>query len=128
MDGPRTECGHTGGHTGADANVCLLGIRRGTLARVKYVDWDDEMNSRLKDKRGIGSEDVAFHIEHGDLIDILEHRNPDRYRGLRIFVIKWEDSVCLVPFVEDEHTVFLKTIIPHRTAAKPYQQRESARR
>jgi hypothetical protein len=28
--------------------------------------------------------------------------------------------VYLVPFVEDEHTVFLKTIIPSRKATKQY--------
>ena len=30
----------------------------------------------------------------------------------RIFVVRREDYVCLVPFVEDEHTVFLKPIMP----------------
>jgi hypothetical protein len=31
----------------------------------------------------------------------------------------------LVPFVEDEHTVFLKTIIPSRKATKQYLGEES---
>jgi hypothetical protein len=31
--------------------------------------------------------------------------------GQRIFIVRREGYVCLVPFVEDEHTVFLKTII-----------------
>ena len=56
----------------------------------------------------------AFHIERGDLLDILEHPNPERDGGKRIFVVRREDDVNLVPFVEDEHTVFLKTIIPSR--------------
>lgn len=30
-DGPRTEFGHTGGHTRADANACLVGTRCATL-------------------------------------------------------------------------------------------------
>lgn len=38
----------------------------------------------------------------------------DRYAGQRIFVVRREGYVCLVPFVEDEHIVFLKTIIPSR--------------
>ena len=33
--------------------------------------------------------------------------------------------VYLVPFVEDEHTVFLKTIIPSRKATKQYLGEES---
>ncbi|MFL5639369.1 MAG: toxin [Gemmatimonadaceae bacterium] len=68
----------------------------------------------------MGFEDVVFHIERGDLLDILEHANPDRYAGQRILVVQREDYVYLVPFVEDEHTVFLKTIIPSRKATKEY--------
>jgi hypothetical protein len=75
--------------------------------------------------RGIGFEDVVFHIERGDLLDILEHPNPARYGGQRIFVVQREDYVYLVPFVEDEHTVFLKTIIPSRKATKQYLGEES---
>jgi predicted DNA binding CopG/RHH family protein len=81
---------------------------------VKYFDWDDAKNAKLRAKRGIGFEDIVFHIERGDLLDILEHPNADRYAGQRVFVVRREEYVYLVPFVEDEHTVFLKTIIPSR--------------
>ena len=81
---------------------------------VKYFDWDDAKNAKLRAERGIGFEDVVFHIERGDLLDILEHPDPDRYAGQRIFVVQREDYVYLVPFVEEEYTVFLKTIIPSR--------------
>jgi uncharacterized DUF497 family protein len=87
---------------------------------VKYFDWDDAKNAKLRAERGIGFEDVVFHIERGDLLDILEHPNPERYAGQRIFVVRREDDVYLVPFVEDERTVFLKTIIPSRKATRRY--------
>ncbi len=101
---------------------------------MKYFDWDDAKNAKLRADRGIGFEDIVFHIERGDLLDILEHPNPDRYAGQRIFVVRREDYVYLVPFVEDEHTVLhpsapspragdpavLKTIIPSRKATKQY--------
>ena len=90
---------------------------------VKYFAWDDAKNAKLKADRDIGFEDVVFHIERGDLLDILEH--PDRYAGQRIFVVQREDHVYLVPFVEDEHSVFLKTIIPSRKATKQYLGEES---
>ena len=80
----------------------------------------DAKNAELKAGRGIGFENVVFHIERGDLLDILEHTNPDRDAGQRTFVVRREDYVYLVPFVEDEHTVFLKTIIPSRKATKEY--------
>jgi hypothetical protein len=42
----------------------------------------------------------VFHIERGDLFDILEHPNPDRDAGQRIFVVRRGDYVVyLVPFV-----------------------------
>ena len=92
---------------------------------MKYFDWDDAKNAKLRAERGIGFEDVVFHIERGDLLDILEHPNPDRYAGQRIFVVRREGYVYLVPFVEDEHSVFLKTIIPSRKATKQYLGEES---
>ena len=91
---------------------------------VKHFDWDDAKNAKLRAEHGIGFEDVVFH-ERGDLLDILEHPNPDRYAGQRIFVVRREDYVYLVPFVDDEHTVFLKTIIPSRKATKEYLGEES---
>jgi hypothetical protein len=39
--------------------------------------------------------------------------------------VRREDYVYLVPFVEDEQTVFLKTIIPSRKATKQYLGEES---
>ena len=72
---------------------------------------NDAKNAKLKADRGIGFEDVVFHIERGHLLDILEHPNPDRYAGQRIFVVRREEYVYLVPFVggrahglpEDDH-------------------------
>ena len=92
---------------------------------VKYFDWDDAKNAKLRTERGIGFEDVVFHIERGDLLDILEHPNPSRYAGQRIFVVQRENYLYLVSLVEDEHTIFLKTIIPSRKATKQYLGEES---
>ena len=103
-----------------DANVCLMGTRRAILSSVRFFDWDDAKNAKLKADRGIGFEEVVFHVERGDLLETLEHPTPERYPGQRIFVVRRDAYVYLVPFVEDEHTVFLKTIIPSRKATKQY--------
>ena len=51
---------------------------------VKYFDWDDAKNAKLRAERGIGFEDVVFHIERGDLLDILEHpRRPRSSTSVR---------------------------------------------
>jgi len=94
---------------------------------VKAFDWDDAKNERLKVERGVGFEEVVFHIERGDVLDILEHPDQERYGGQRIFVVQRNDYVYLVPFVEDEKLVFLKTIIPSRKATKKYLGKEPGR-
>ena len=45
---------------------------------VKYFDWDDAKNAKPRAERGIGFEEIVYHIERGDLLDILEHPNPER--------------------------------------------------
>ena len=105
--------------------ICLTSrstrIRRVSNHVIEFgVVRDDAKNAKLRAGRGIGFEDMVFHIERGDMLEILQHPNPDRYAGQRIFVVRREDYVYLVPFVEDEETVFLKTIIPSRKATKQY--------
>ena len=87
---------------------------------MKYFTWDDAKNEKLKADRGVGFAEIVFHIERGDLLDTVEHPNQTRYGGQRIFVVKVDDYVYLVPFVEDDTSVFLKTIIPSRKATKRY--------
>jgi hypothetical protein len=46
------------------------------------------------------------------------------YGGQRIFVVQRDDYVYLVPFVEDDKLIALKTIIPSRKATKRYLEKE----
>jgi len=48
------------------------------------------------------------------LLDTIEHPNQRQYLGQRIFIVNVEGYACLVPFVEDDERIFLKTIIPSR--------------
>ena len=91
---------------------------------VKYFTWDNEKNEKLKRERGISFEEIVFHIERGDILDILEHPNQERYRGQRIFVMKIEGYAYLVPYIESEQEVILKTIIPSRKATRRYLSKE----
>jgi uncharacterized DUF497 family protein len=87
---------------------------------VKHFSWNAEKNNLLKRERGLSFEAVVFHIERGDVLDILEHPNHDRYPGPRIFIVEINGYAHLLPFVEEEHEVFLKTIIPSRKATNFY--------
>jgi hypothetical protein len=74
----------------------------------------------LKAERLICFEDIVLCIEMGFLLDILEHPNQEKYKGQRIFVVQVDDYAYLIPFVENEVEIFLKTIIPSRKATKKY--------
>jgi uncharacterized DUF497 family protein len=87
---------------------------------MKYFSWNSDKNDLLKKEREVSFEDVVLAIEQGGLLDILEHPNPDAYPGQRLFVVQIGEYAYLVPYVEDEHEVFLKTIIPSRKATKTY--------
>jgi uncharacterized DUF497 family protein len=83
-------------------------------------DWDDEKSRFLEMTRGVGFEDVVFHIGNGDVLDIIQHPNRDRYPDQKILVLDIDGYVFLVPYVKEKGTRFLKTIIPSRKATKEY--------
>ena len=91
---------------------------------MKYFTWDNEKNEKLKKERGISFEEIVFHIQQGDILDILEHPNQARYKGQRIFIMKIEDYVYLVPYQESDLEVILKTIIPSRKFTRRYLNKE----
>jgi len=82
--------------------------------------WDTKKNEKLKAERDISFEDVLYYIERGNLLDIVEHPNQTRYQGQKIFVVAVKDYVYLVPFIEGEKEIVLKSIIPSRKATKHY--------
>jgi uncharacterized DUF497 family protein len=87
---------------------------------MKYFDWDEAKNDILKKERNISFEIIVIQIVVGKLLDVLEHPNQKKYKNQKLFVVEYEGYVYLVPFVEDEEKIFLKTIIPSRKATKKY--------
>nr|WP_304956667.1 BrnT family toxin [endosymbiont of Lamellibrachia barhami] len=79
-----------------------------------------EKNDLLKEERGVSFEEVVLHIQLGNEVDIYDHPNQGRYPGQKISVVVIEGYAYLVPFVENEDEIFLKTIIPSRKATKQY--------
>jgi hypothetical protein len=51
---------------------------------------------------------------------VIEHPNQEKYPSQRIFIIEISQYVYLVPFVESDEEIFLKTIIPSRKLKKKY--------
>lgn len=87
---------------------------------MKFYDWDPAKNEKLKKERDISFEDIIFHILNGNEVDLFEHPNQEKYPGQMVSVVLVDGYAYLVPFVESETTIFLKTIIPSRKATKQY--------
>ena len=87
---------------------------------MKYFDWNNKKNEKLKAEREICFEDVLIIIEEGKILDIVEHKNKKRYPNQKMFIININSYAYLIPFVEDKYKIFLKTIIPSRKATKKY--------
>jgi predicted DNA binding CopG/RHH family protein len=81
---------------------------------VKPYRWNHDKNAELKRDRGIGFEDIVLAIEAGGLLDVVRHPNPQRYPRQQMLVVALDGYVHLVPPVEEDDYVFLKTVIPSR--------------
>lgn len=87
---------------------------------MKPLSWSAEKDNWLRAYRGVAFEDVASHIQVGDVLANLPHPNPARYPDQRVFVIRIRDYVYLVPYVESEEGIFLKTMFPSRKATRQH--------
>ena len=87
---------------------------------MRYFVWNSEKNAQLIRERGISFERVIFHIERDEILDVVKHPNPSKYPNQRMFILDIGNYAYLVPFVETETEIFLKTIIPSRKATRKY--------
>ena len=87
---------------------------------MKYFDWNADKNEILKKTRGVSFEQVELAIALGDLIDRVKHPNQTKYPNQKVFLVKIEDYIYSVPYIEDDEKIFLKTIIPNSKATKKY--------
>ena len=87
---------------------------------MKHYAWNREKNDLLMKERGISFERIVHIIENRGVIDVITHPNQSKYPNQRMFIVNLNNYVCLVPFVENEEEIFLKTIIPSRKATKRY--------
>jgi uncharacterized DUF497 family protein len=90
------------------------------MGNMKPVNWSTEKNIRLKAERNVSFEEVLSAMSHGGILDVQDHPNTDQYPNQRMLVVRIRGYAYLVPFVETESEVFLKTIIPSRKATRNY--------
>jgi uncharacterized DUF497 family protein len=93
------------------------------MKSTKSYNWSADKNQLLLEERGISFERIVFEISIGNEVAVVMHPNQEKYPGQMISVVRVDDYVYLVPFVETESEIFLKTIIPSRKAARQYRSK-----
>ncbi|WP_422448555.1 MULTISPECIES: hypothetical protein [unclassified Endozoicomonas] len=87
---------------------------------MKCFNWNPDKNQQLISQRDKSFEEIIFHIQSGDLLDDITHPNTVDYPHQRVFVVNVQGYVWLVPYVENEKEIFLKTLIPSRKFTRDY--------
>lgn len=87
---------------------------------MKYFDWNKEKNQKLKIERGVTFQEAVIAIQEGNLLTTVTHTNLKKYKNQKIYIVTIKEYVYLIPFVEDEEKIFLKTIYPSRKYTKKY--------
>jgi uncharacterized DUF497 family protein len=87
---------------------------------MKPFRWNADKNEKLKAERGVSFETMVVAVGAGGLLDVLAHPDQGTYPRQRVLVVAADDYVYLVPYVEEDDCLFLKTLIPSRKATRDY--------
>ena len=86
----------------------------------KPFRWDPNKNEQLIQERGVSFEQITIAVENGDLLQIVQHPNVEKYPRQKIMIVGIDGYAFLIPFVEEIDYLFLKTIIPSRKATRDF--------
>jgi hypothetical protein len=79
--------------------------------------WSEEKNKILKENRGISFEEIIVAIQNDGLLEIIP--NPSKnHKDQECFIVGINGYAYIVPYVEDESGIFLKTIYQSRKYKK----------
>ncbi len=84
---------------------------------MKLINWSIDKNKILKETRGISFEEIVLMIESGQIIGIEENPN---YSNQKMYILNSNNYAIVVPYVENEHEIYLKTAFPSRKYTKKY--------
>ena len=86
----------------------------------KPFRWDADKTEQLIQERGVSFEQITIAVENGDLLQIVQHPNVEKYPRQKIMIVGIDGYAFLIPFVEEIDYLFLKTIIPSRKATRDF--------
>ena len=85
---------------------------------MQTFEWDKDKSRSLTAGRGISFEVIVSQIEQGCILAIVSGQG--KYSHQKQYILAVNHYVYIVPFVENEERIFLKTIIPSRKLTKQY--------
>ena len=88
------------------------------------IEWSEEKNRILLQERGVSFEMVVEKIADKKILSDSAYPNSEKYPHQRIFIVVVDGYCYVVPYVQDETKIFLKTIYPGRAATKKYLRKE----
>jgi uncharacterized DUF497 family protein len=91
---------------------------------MKVFRWDNEKNEWLKKNRRVSFEQVVIFMEREEVLETIEHPSQDKYPNQKIAIVKIGDYAYLVPYMQENDEIFLKTIIPSRKATNKYVRKQ----
>ena len=87
---------------------------------MKPIRWNAEKSLSLKAQRGVSFEEIVAATSQGGLLKVMEHPNRARYEHQKMLVVRIREYAYLVPYVESDNEIFLKSIIPSRKATRNF--------
>lgn len=88
---------------------------------MKRIEWDESKNRQLQTERGLSFEAIIVAIEQGKLIDVVPNPSSN-HANQNVLVVEIDNYVVLVPFVEDEEKIFLKTAFKSRKVMRNHRR------
>ena len=82
---------------------------------MKAIRWGILKSERLKRIRGVSFEEIL----KGRLVAVKEH--PKRQEQ-KIMLFEFKGYIWVVPFIETDKEIFLKTLFPSRKFTKQYKE------
>ncbi len=82
---------------------------------MKKTRWNPLKSERLKKTRGVSFEEIIKG-------EIINKENHPIHKHQKIMLINYKGYIWLVPYVETETEIFLKTLYPSRKYTKIYRK------
>lgn len=84
------------------------------------IAFDTKKNLFIRKIRGVSFEQIQKAVREGKVLAIITHPNQAQYPRQKLLIIHINNYACVVPFVEQNDMVFLKTAFFSRKYTKKY--------